>query len=174
MTYQHGLRMMVAAALMTAAPAVWAGQAPQSYGDVLSTVYEAYQRIIAVKDACSETFKESAAANNTAYVDWRTRHKAFVDELEARFDGLIRGVSKDEQDYTRNYGKYRGAVLLEQREHKRWLQSQPREDVQRLCQDLPAYLKGPESDLGAIFAQEMQVMRAQRPLKPAAAAPAGK
>jgi len=174
MRYRNRLRMVMAAVLMAAMAGASAAQAPQTYGNILSTVYEAYQRIIAVKDACSETFKEAAVVNHTAYLDWRTRHKVFVDELEARFDGLIRGVSKDEQDYTRNYGKYRGAVLLEQREHKRWLLSQPREDMQRLCQELPAYLKGPESDLGTIFAAEMKMLRSQRPLKPAAAAPAGK
>lgn len=159
---------LIAVAAFAAGPAM--AQSPPGYGKTLSAVYNAHQRLIAIKEACSESRKETAAANDKAYTAWRLRYKALIDEIEARFDALIRGASTDDRDYSRNYGKYHGAVVAQRQEYREAFLAQPQDDVDRLCREFPGYLKGPDADLGKAYADELNRLRAQRPM----ATPSGK
>ncbi len=156
---------MMLGIILAGSAATAGAQSDAGYGRTLSMVYNAHQRLIAVKEACSETYPDTAAVNDKAYGAWRTRYRVLMDEIDLRFDALIRGASTDAQDYARNYGKYHGAVMAERQEYKSAFSAQPREETLPLCREFPAYLKGADADFGKVYAAEIKQLRAQRPLR---------
>ncbi|MGE0556681.1 MAG: hypothetical protein AB7E73_06670 [Burkholderiales bacterium] len=129
------------------------------YGTSLSRIYFAHQRLLAVRDACARAVPAQAKAAEKAYAAWRARHKALLDELDARLARMIRGISKDEQEYARNVGKYEGAILEYRNGQREQILAQPRDGMEQGCAEFRDYLTGSGSDFNVEYAEELRALR---------------
>jgi hypothetical protein len=154
--------LLAAAALAAAAPS-FAQEARTEYRLGLTDVYGTYQSILARRDACATAFAQSRPAIDKAYGAWHARHRKLIEELDQRFNMLIRSASKDEKDYARNIGKYEGTLLQQRDETKQALLQLPRNELELECKGLPNFLQSAESDLEKAFAEQLAIVR-KRPL----------
>lgn len=137
-------------------------KADGNYGSSLSRVYFAHQRLLAVREACDQALPAETAANEKAYGTWQVRHKALLEELDARFMLMVRGVSRHEREYLRNLGKYEGAVIEYRNKERDELLAQPREGIVQGCADFRAYLAGAGSDFRKEYAEELRILRQRK------------
>lgn len=134
---------------------------PRSYSEDLATLYNEYQRVLALREACTTAQASARVEVEGAYKEWEGRHVQLIDELETRFAILIKRASKDQADYTRNYGKYQSEVLALREESKRTLLAD-REKLAGQCKELAPYLRQSQSDIPAKFPAEYRnVLRAR-------------
>jgi hypothetical protein len=157
------LRALFAGLLTAAVAPASAQEVRTEYRLSLTDLYGAYQSILARRDACNTAFASSRPAIEKAYSVWHTRHRNLLDELDQRFNMLIRSASKDEKDYSRNVGKYEGALLRQRDEAKQTLLQHPRSELELECKSLPEFLQSAESDLEKSFAEQLAIVR-KRPL----------
>ncbi|HXV11773.1 MAG TPA: hypothetical protein VD839_13315 [Burkholderiales bacterium] len=141
---------------------VVAQQASGDYATDLGVVYAGYQRIIALKEACDEAVPETRPANDRAFAAWQKRHAELLAELKRRVTAMIRRASRDEQEYTRNLGKYEGAILFSREEQKISFLTAGSDALRAQCQRAPELLKGPEGDLAVVFASELETIRKRK------------
>jgi len=146
-----GLLLAIA---MSAGDVAHGADAP-SYSADLATLYNETQRVLALRDACVTLQPEKKADIGGAYLDWLARHEILVDDLENRFAAIIKRASKDQADYTRNYGKYQAEVLQLREESKMALLAS-KEKLASQCAELPGYLRHPKSDMPAMFPAEIK------------------
>jgi hypothetical protein len=151
------------AATTLGAPAAFAQEPRTEYRMSLTDVYGAYQSILARREACASAFPQTRAVTEKAYAAWQGRHRKLLDELDQRINMMIRSASSDEKDYTRNIGKYEGAILRQREEVKQTLLQQPRGELEVECKALPKFLQGADSNLEKEFAEQLAVLR-KRPL----------
>lgn len=153
-------RMVLVCAFCAGTPAMSAEE--DNYGTNLSRIYFAHQRLLAVRDACDRAFPAQAKAAERAYASWQARHKALLGELDARLTLMIRGASRDEQEFARNVGKYEGAILEYRNEQREQLLAQPRDGMEQGCADFRGYLAGSGSDFNEEYAEELRVLRKRK------------
>ena len=127
----------------------------QSASADLATLYNEHQRVLALRDACITAQPENKGDFGGAYQDWMARHVRIVDDLENRFAAMIKRASKDQADYTKNYGKYQSEVLQLREESRKALLAN-REKLAPQCVALPGYLRNPQSDIPALFPAEFK------------------
>ncbi len=139
-----------------------AAEAPGDYAADLGLVYGAYQRMLAMKEACDAAVPASQAANEKAFASWQTRHRALIRDLQRRVTAMIRLASHDETEYSRNFGKYEGAILQERQEYKEILLGLGPDELREQCQRMPAMLKGPGADLAKVYAAELATIRKRK------------
>jgi hypothetical protein len=127
----------------------------RSYTADLATLYNEYQRILAVRDACiiAQPARREEVAG--AYQDWLNRHVRIVDDLDNRFAAIVKRASKDQADYTRNYGKYQSEVYQLREENKKALLAD-KEKLAKQCGEFVAYVRHPKSDIPALFPAEFK------------------
>lgn len=152
------LRALLVCACCAGIP-VFAAAQDGDYGTSLSRIYFAHQRLLAVRDACDRAIPAQAKASERAYASWQARHKTLLEELDARLTRMIRGVSKDEQEYIRNVGKYEGAILEYRNEQREQILAQPRDGMEQGCAEFRDYLTGSGSDFNAEYAEELRALR---------------
>lgn len=158
-----GLVLPVVAGI--AAPAVAQSGSTQSgsaqssgnYSEDLARVYAGHQRILALKEACDEAVPGQRDSHQKAYDAWRKRHHAMLQDLDRRLTVMIRQASRDQQEYSRNLGKYEGAILQQRQDYKKDLLSD-RTELGPQCSQLPAYLQSPEADFSKKYAEELQTI----------------
>jgi hypothetical protein len=138
-----------------AAPAV--AQSSGNYSEDLARVYAGHQRILALRDACDEVVPGQRDSHQKAYEEWRKRHHAMLQDLDRRLTVMIRQASRDQQEYSRNLGKYEGAILQQREDYKKDLLSN-RAELGPQCGQLPAYLQSPEADFSKKYAEELQTI----------------
>ena len=153
------IRLLAGAVLISAPTAVPAAVSAADYRASLLEIYGKYQGVLALREACNSAFPQAQAANEKAFAAWQKRHRRLHDELDQRFAMMVRAYSKDEKDYSRNYGKYQGAVLRQREEAKQSLLMETRGDLEARCKGLPQFLQSRESDLESEFANEWVVLR---------------
>ena len=129
------------------------------YRASLLEVYGRYQGVLALRDACNSAFPQVQATNEKAFADWQRRHRKLHEELDQRFAMLVRAYSKDEKDYSKNFGKYQGSVLKQREEARQALLLETRADLETRCKRLPEFLQSRESDLETEFPNEWLVLR---------------
>ena len=149
-------------AALAASPPVAAAEVAGGYGENLSRIYFAHQRLLALREACDQALPGQTKTNAMAYAAWQSRHKDLLSELDTRLTLMIRGASKDEKDYMRNIGKYEGAILEERKDYRERFAAQPRDEVDRLCRDFPGYLTGSGSDFNKEYADELRELRKRK------------
>jgi hypothetical protein len=154
------LAALALAALVTPA---WPQAARSEYSLSLQDVYGAYQGILARREACAGAFPQTRGGTDRAYSAWQGRHRKLIDELDQRFNMMIRGASRDDKEYAKNVGKYEGALLRQREEAKQELLQMPRADLEVECKGLPEFLQSADSDLEKAFADQLAVVR-KRPL----------
>ena len=136
-----------------------AGVTFADYRASLLEIYGKYQGVLALREACVSAFPQSRATYDKAFSAWQVRHRKLHDELEQRFAMMVRGYSKDDKDYARNFGKYQGALLKQREEIKQTLLVETRGDLEARCKGLPEFLQGRESDLESEFPGEWMTLR---------------
>lgn len=135
-----------------------AAQASGDYAEDLARVYAAHQRVLALKEACDEIVAGQRATHAQAYADWKKRHQSLLQDLERRVTVMIRQASKDQQEYSRNLGKYEGAILQQRQDYRKDLLALDKSELEQQCGQFPAYLKGPEADFRKKYADELQTI----------------
>jgi len=156
------IAVLLAAALMP--NAVHAAQAAEtrSYASDLAALYDEHQRVLAMREACIAAQPALRTDVEGAYKVWHERHALLIDDLENRFAALIKRASKDQAEFSRNYGKYQSEVLALREENKRALLAGDKEKFSAECGGLPAYLRDARSDIPAIFPAEYRNIRRAR------------
>lgn len=154
-------KTLLCAGLMTLLPAP-AAEKTGDYGASLSKIYFAHQRLLALREACDQALPAQVKAGEKAYAVWQARHKALLNELDARLTLMIRGASKDEKEYMRNVGKYEGAILEYRSESRDEILAQPRDGIEQVCGDFRNYLTGSGSDFNKEYATELRELRKRR------------
>jgi hypothetical protein len=134
-----------------------AAQSSGNYSEDLARVYAGHQRILALRDACDEVVPGQRDSHQKAYEEWRKRHHAMLQDLDRRLTVMIRQASRDQQEYSRNLGKYEGAILQQREDYKKDLLSN-RAELGPQCGQLPAYLQSPEADFSRRYAEELQTI----------------
>jgi len=160
LTRIHAAWFVVGAAIACGAAA--AQESSGDYATDLGRVYGAYQRMLAMKEACDAAVPETRAANDKAFAAWQAQHRALVEELRRRVTAMIRLASKDERDFTRNLGKYEGAILQERQEYKETLLGLGSEELRGQCGRMPEQLRAPQADLSKVYAAELQTLRKRK------------
>jgi hypothetical protein len=157
---KEGWAMLAVVAL--AANAASAAETAGRYAQDLGRVYGAYQRMLAMKEACDAAVPASRDANDQAFAAWLERHRALVRELQQRVTALIRLASRDQNEYVRNLGKYEGAILQERQEYREALLTLGAAELREQCSRMPERLKTPEADLAHVYAAELEVIRRRK------------
>jgi len=139
-------------ALLLAVPGV---AAERSYTTDLATLYNEYQRVLVVRDACVTAQPAKRAEFTDAYELWLARHVRIVDDMDNRFAAIVKRASKDQNDYVKNYGKYQAEVLQMREENKKALLAN-REQLVKQCGEFSAYMRHPKSDIPALFPAEFK------------------
>ena len=135
--------------------ALSAHAAEGSYTENLATLYNEYQRVLAVRDACIVAQPAKRDEFSGAYQDWLNRHERIVDDLDNRFAAIVKRASRDQAEYTRNYGKYQAEVLQMREENKKALLAD-REKLARQCGEYAAYVRHPKSDIPTLYPAEFK------------------
>ena len=154
-------KVLLCAGLMTGLPAV-ATEKTGDYGANLSTIYFAHQRLLGLREACDQALPGQVKAGEKAYTAWQARHKALLNELDARLTLMIRGASKDDKEYMRNVGKYEGSILEYRSENREQILAQPRDGMEQFCGDFRNYLTGSGSDFNKEYAAELRELRKRK------------
>ena len=146
--------------LIAAVVAAWVSNAAvaaeeRSYTADLAVLYNEYQRVLTLRDACMASQPAKRDDFTGAYDDWFARHERIVDDLDNRFAAIVKRASKNQAEYTKNYGKYQSEVLQLREENKKALLAD-KEKLARQCGELPAYLRHPKSDIPALFPVEFK------------------
>lgn len=144
---------------LLASPVSFAGVTAADYRASLLEILGKYQGVLALREACTSAFPQMRAVNDKAFAAWHGRHKRLEGELDQRFAMMVRAYSRDEKDYSRNFGKYQGAILRQREETKQTLLLETRGDLEGRCKGLPEFLRSRESDLESEFANELLVLR---------------
>ena len=152
----------VIAAMAIAGGSAIAAESSGNYAADLARVYGGYQRILALKEACDTAVPAARAANNKAYAAWEAQHRTLLQDLRQRVDAMIRGASKDREDYVRNLGKYEGEILLQRKEYRDMLLALGADDLRGQCQRVPETLKGADADLARVYAAELETIRKRK------------
>ncbi len=126
-----------------------------SYAADLAVLFNEHQRVLVLRDACIAAQPETKADVGGAYEDWLNRHVRIVDDLDNRFAAIIKRASRDQADYSKNYGKYQSEVLQLREENKKALLAN-KEKLAQQCAELPGYLRHPKSDIPTLFPAEFK------------------
>lgn len=141
------LAIFLGPGLLLAGAQVAMAQAPSEYASHLAALYGEHQWVLVVRETCNKTQPKQQVEIDSAFGIWRDRHKPLIEDLENRLAAMVRKASKDEKDYTRNYARSQSEVLKQREEERKQLLARPREDLQRLCTEFPAYLRDARSDI---------------------------
>ncbi len=144
--------------LMVCGLAAVAAQAAESrsYTADLATMYNEYQRVLALRDACM-TLPGKRDEILGAYKDWFNRHERIIDDFDNRFAALVKRTSKDQADYSKNYGKYQAEILQMREDNKKALLAN-KEKLAQQCGEFPGYIRHPKSDIPAMFPVEFKTV----------------
>ena len=129
--------------------------AASTYASDLAVLFNEHQRVLVLRDACTAAQPEKRVELANAYQDWLNRHVRIIDDLENRFAAIIKRASKDQAEYTKNYGKYQAEVLQLREDNKKALLTH-KEKLAQQCAEFPAYLRHPKSDIPTLFAAEFK------------------
>ena len=80
-----------------------------------------------------------------------------ADGINNRFAAIVKRASKDQADYSKNYGKYQAEVLQMREDNKNALLAD-KEKLAQKCSEFPAYLRHPKSDIPALFPAEFKTV----------------
>jgi hypothetical protein len=139
----------------TALGAAAARAAEGIYTENLATLYNEYQRVLVVRDACITAQPAKQAEFAGAYQDWLDRHTRIIDDLDNRFAAIVKRASKNQAEYAKNYGKYQAEVLQLREENKKAMLAD-REKLAKQCGEFAAYVRHPKSDIPALFPAEFK------------------
>lgn len=147
---------LVAGALLFAPAALFAAEG-RSYSADLATLYNEYQRVLTVRDACTIAYPGKRAEFAEAYELWMARHVRIVDDLDNRFAAIVKRASKDQSEYVKNYAKHQSEVLQMREENKKAMLAN-KDKLTKECSEFSGYLRHPKSDIPALFPVEFKTV----------------
>lgn len=128
---------------------------PRTYTNDLAALYNEYQRVLVLRDACIIAQPAKREEFSEAYQHWFARHERIVDDLDNRFAAIVKRASKNQADYSKNYGKYQSEVYQMRAEGIKALLTN-KEKLALQCEEFPAYVRHPKSDIPALFPAEFK------------------
>jgi hypothetical protein len=131
---------------------------PRSYAADLGTLYGEHYSLQVLKDVCIGEQPKSRPVLQKAYDEWRERHEDLIEDLDNRFRAMIKQASTDQKDYSRNFGKYQGAVMRLRQEQKDALLALPKDDLLGQCKELPGYLRSTKSNIPIKYPDEFKTV----------------
>lgn len=141
------LLVLIGQATLLAGSEFVLAQVREGYAANLGALYSEHQWVLAAREACNKTLPQGQGEINSAFGAWRERNKQLIEDLEERLAAVVKGASKDQQDYSRNYARSQSEVLKQREEERNRLLSRPRTELQQLCTELPGYLRDARSDI---------------------------
>lgn len=133
-------------------------QATGDYASDLGTLYGVRYALQAQKDVCISVLPKSRAGMQKAYDEWLERHDDLMEDLDARFRAMVKQASRDQQEYSRLFGKYQGAVMSRRQELKDELLALPRDELLSQCKALPGYLQDMKSNIPVRYPDEFKTV----------------
>ena len=132
--------------------------APRSYAADLGMLYGERYSLQVLKDVCIGAQPKTRAALQKAYDGWLERHEDLVEDLDLRFRAMVKQVSRDEKEFTRNFGKYQGAVMNQRQVQKDELLALPKDELLAQCKALPGYLHSTKSNIPVRYPDEFKTV----------------
>ena len=129
----------------------------RSYAADLATMYNEYQRVLTLRDACIAAQPAKRGEYAGAYQDWHNRHTRIVDDFENRFAAIVKRASKDQAEYSKNYARHQSEMLQMREDNKKLLLADKAKLGQR-CDEYVAYVRHPKSDIPALFPVEFKTI----------------
>ncbi|MDP2239628.1 MAG: hypothetical protein Q8K18_05635 [Burkholderiales bacterium] len=132
--------------------------APRSYAADLGTLYGERYSLQVLKDVCIFVQPKTRAELQKAYGGWLERNEDLIEDLDIRFQAMVKQVSRDENEFARVYGKYQGAVMSQRQVQKDELLALPRDELLGQCKELPGYLRSANSNIPARYPDEFKTV----------------
>ncbi len=133
-------------------------QAPGNYAADLGTLYGERYSVQVQKDVCISVQPKTRAALQKAYDAWLVRHEDLIEDLDNRFQAMVKRASRDQKEYSRLFGKYQGAAMSQRQEQKDALLALPGDELLRQCKELPDYLSSPKSNIPVKYPDEFKTV----------------
>lgn len=133
-------------------------QATGVYASDLGTLYGERYSLQVLKDVCISAQPKTRAVLQKAYDEWLERHDDLIEDLDARFQAMVKQASRDQKEYSRNFGKYQGAVMSQRQEQKDALLALPKDELLRQCKELPGHLRSTQSDIPVKYPDEFKTV----------------
>ena len=133
-------------------------RAAGDYATDLGVLLGEHERVLAEKEACISAYPAGRSQIEKAYQDWHDRHEDLLEDLETRFAAMIKQASHDQKEYSRNFGRYQGAVMRQRQEHKQVFLAQPKQELVAQCKALPDYLRSPKSNIPDKYPAEFRTV----------------
>ncbi len=131
---------------------------PGEYAADLGTLYGVRYFLQVQKDACISVQPKTRAVLQQAYGDWMERHEDLVEDLDLRFQAMVKQASRDQKEYSRLFGKYQGAIMMQRQEQKDALLALPRDELLAQCKELPEYLHSTKSNIPVRYPDEFSTV----------------
>lgn len=135
-----------------------AAQAASDYATDLGTLYGERYSLQVQKDVCIGLQPRTRAELQKAYNEWMERHEDLIEDLDARFRAMVKQASRDQKEYSRNFGKYQGAVMRQREEQKEALLALPKDELLQQCKELPGYLRSQKSNIPIKYPDEFRTV----------------
>lgn len=135
-----------------------AAQATSDYATDLGTLYGERYSLQVQKDVCIGLQPRTRAELQKAYNEWMERHEDLIEDLDARFRAMVKQASRDQKEYSRNFGKYQGAVMRQREEQKEALLALPKDELLQQCKELPGYLRSQKSNIPVKYPDEFRTV----------------
>ncbi len=144
--------------MLASAISAVAAQAAADYAADLGTLYGERYSIQVQKDVCIGLQPRTRAELQKAYNEWMERHEDLIEDLDARFRAMVKQASRDQKEYSRNFGKYQGAVMRQREEQKEALLALPKDELLQQCKELPGYLRSQKSNIPVKYPDEFRTV----------------
>jgi len=131
---------------------------PGVYAAGLGTLYGVRYSLQVQKDVCIGAQPKTRAALQKAYDDWMGRHEDLIEDLDLRFQAMIKSFSRDQKEFSRLYGKYQGAVMSRRQKQKDELLALPKDELLAQCKALPGFLRSTESNIPVEYPEEYKTV----------------
>ena len=135
-----------------------AAQVAGDYATDLGTLYGERYSLQVQKDVCIGLQPRTRAELQKAYNEWMERHEDLIEDLDARFRAMVKQASRDQKEYSRNFGKYQGAVMRQREEQKEALLALPKDELLQQCKELPGYLRSQKSNIPVKYPDEFRTV----------------
>jgi len=131
---------------------------PGVYAADLGTLYGERYSLQVLKDVCISVQPKTRAVLQKAYNDWMERHEDLVEDLDLRFQAMVKQASRDQKEDSRVFGKYQGAIMMQRQEKKDALLALPKDELLAQCKELPGYLHSTKSNIPVRYPDEFSTV----------------
>jgi len=132
------------------------------YASALHALFAARQEIAALREVCGVEVPTQRSAIEKSYLAWRARQEKLLHELDRRLNRMLRGASKDDNEFKKNFARSEAALRYVRETKKAIFMGQPRADIDAFCNHYPKFLASAQSDLEQGFTDELKIIRLRK------------